>query len=167
VGLEEAVAWVSRRRRWEQKQAFQVLFGGAVALAAVMTVLIFMRRVVGEGGQVWPWERSQQEYQDAGEVLRALDDNPGLVAVNNPPGFYLATGLGSVVIPDGSPETLRQVILKYGVEWVILEANHPAGLDELYHDPRQVPWLKPAGSSVSADGETVWFLKWKPSTETD
>jgi hypothetical protein len=167
VGLEEAVSWVSRRRRWQQEQAFRVLFAGAVAMAAVVTVFIFVRRVVGVGGEVWVWERSQQEYEDVGEGLRALDDDPGLVAVNNPPGFYLATGLRSVVIPDGSPETLKQVMLRYGVEWVILEANHPAGLNELYLDASRVSWLKPAGSYINADGETVWFLKWMPSTATD
>ena len=167
LGLEGAVAWASKKRRWQEERAFRVLFGGAVALAAVVTAIVFVIRVVGTGAGVWPWERSHQEYQDAGEVLRALDRDPGLVAVNNPPGFYLATGLGSVVIPDGSPDILKRVIMQYGVEWVVLEANHPAGLNELYLDPGRVSWLEPARSHVNANGETVWFLRWKPSAATD
>jgi hypothetical protein len=167
VGLEWVVSWLSRRRRWRDGQAFPVLFGGAFALACVVTGLVFVRRVVGEVSGGWEWERSYQVYQQVGQALRQLDPDPGLVAVNNPPGFYLATGLSSVVIPDGTPEALEQVILRYGVEWVILEANHPAGLRQLYQDPARDPSFVAEGSRDDAHGKVIWFLRWRPPTTTE
>ena len=49
--------------------------------------------------------------------------------------------MSAVVIPSGTEQTLRKVVESFNVGWVVLEANHPSGLDSLYDDPGSAAWL--------------------------
>ena len=57
------------------------------------------------------------------------------------------------------PEVLEAVVRRYGVEWVVLEANHPAGLEALYRRPESLPWLWPAGRLEDGQGNPVHLLR--------
>ena len=72
------------------------------------------------------------------------------VLVNNPPGYYLASRRPSIAIPDGDVQTLLAVGQRYGTCILILEANHPAGIDNLYKAPEafsQFEKLPPLGET--------------------
>ncbi len=153
TGLERVVAWVSRRRRWDRVAAVRVFAAASVVLAAALTTELTLRRLGG-------WQASVQVYSDVAEALGRLSQEPGVVAVNNPPGFFLASGLSAVVIPDGSPEVLRQVLDRYGAVWVVLDRNRPAGLADLYRDPESVPWLAAEAMVEAEDGSPVWILRY-------
>jgi len=90
--------------------------------------------------------------------LARLDADRAPVAVNNPPGFFAATEWPAVVIPDGVPSVLHQVVQRYGVGWIVLDANHPQGLAELYADPTGLEWLRPVTSWPDPSGQPVWLL---------
>jgi hypothetical protein len=93
------------------------------------------------------------------EALLRLDASPGAVAVNDPPGFYLASGLPCVVIPFGDVTTLRAVSERFHLEWLILDANVPAPMASLYQDPESVSWLKLRGHVDDAQGRVVYLLQ--------
>lgn len=150
-GLERAVAWASRWRRWDCASAVRVFAAASVVLAAALTTGLTLRRLGG-------WHVSAQMYSDVAEALGRLSQEPGVVAVNNPPGFFLASGLSAVVIPNGSPAVLRQVLDRYGAVWVVLDRNRPAGLADLYRDPEAVPWLTAEAMVEAEDGSPVWIL---------
>ena len=78
--------------------------------------------------------------------------------MNNPPGFNLATGGEAVVIPNGPPETLRQVARKYRVDWIVLESNHPRGLNSLYASPESQTWLRLAGTLTDPSGMPIYLF---------
>lgn len=159
VGMQAAVAWGALRRRWNTAQALQVFGLGALILAGALTAGLTWRRVAGSSGGALQWEAGDRAYVQVGQRLRALDSAPGLVAVNNPPGFTLASGLPSVVIPNGPPETLRQVVERYGVAWVVLDRNRPAGLSGLYDDPASQAWLRLAETLGMPDGSRVLLFE--------
>src|SRR3990172_8816973 len=106
---------------------------------------------------------SQRAHAGAAERLAAPDAHPGIVAINNPPGFHLASGLPAVVIPDGDAATLRAVVDRFGVSWVILDANHPAGLEALYADPESAAWLELGASFRDEQGREIFLLRVVPS----
>jgi hypothetical protein len=81
------------------------------------------------------------------------------VAVNNPPGFSLATGREAVVIPNGPPETLHAVVRRYEVDWVVLESNHPSQLDVIYTHPASLSWLRLADQIADPFGRPVYLLE--------
>ena len=100
-----------------------------------------------------------QDYREVGAALRNLSASPGIVAVNNPPGFSLATGVQAVVIPDGPVETLEQVVRRYDVAWLVLDVNRPAGLSALYARQITPEWMDPVAALEATDGSTIEIFK--------
>jgi len=163
VGLEKAVGWAARARRWPAEQATRVFATAAVVLAAALTIGLYVPKVIGPRAALPMWDVSQRAHAEAAERLAALDAHPGIVAINNPPGFHLASGLPAVVIPDGDAATLRAVVDRFGVSWVILDANHPAGLGALYADPESAAWLELGASFRDEQGREIFLLRVVPS----
>ncbi len=158
-GLEIAVDWVGKRRNWHLQRSY-LLFGvGAVLLGTVLTMILYCGRVIGSDFSQPSWGASQTAYQSVGNRLRDLNPDVGVVAVNNPPGFHVATGLPSIAIPNGPPETLRQVVERYGAEWVVLEENHPQGLDDLYTQPIDLVWLELVETILDGDGPAIHLMR--------
>jgi 4-amino-4-deoxy-L-arabinose transferase-like glycosyltransferase len=138
VGLREVVAWGAKWRGWSEEDAYIVFSRAMVVMALALTIGLFAAKVFSPPA----WDSPMRSYKNVGEMLLDLTEDPGIVMVNNPPGFHLATGLPAVVVPDGDPLTLREVARRYGVGWIVLDENHPGRLTDLYQDPTSVPWLE-------------------------
>lgn len=158
IGLHNAIIRLAPRRGWEPVRATRAFGVGAVLIAGVVTAFLFWDRLLQPLGTPGAWGGSADVYRQVGRELRARDEQVGIVAVNNPPGFWLATRLASVVIPDGGPEDLLAVARDFQVEWVVLEGNHPQGLSDLYRHPRSLPGLELAGSLDVERGAPVYFF---------
>jgi hypothetical protein len=156
AGLREAIEWAGRRRGWNLAQARTVLGGAAVMLAIALTGGMFILRVVRPAGSGQGWGAGAATYRAIGDQLTG---DLARVAVNNPPGFSLVTGREAVVIPNGAPSTLEHVVERYAVGWVVLESNHPAGLDGLYGDPGSLAWLRLTGTLTDPTGNPVYLLQ--------
>jgi hypothetical protein len=72
--------------------------------------------------------------------------------------MFLASGLPAVVIPNGEPDALRAVVQRYGIDWVLLELNHPLGLDSLYERPGAVDFLADPIRFEDADGAPAYLF---------
>jgi 4-amino-4-deoxy-L-arabinose transferase-like glycosyltransferase len=139
IGLNDAIKFGARLRNWNFANASKVFSTASVLLAMLTTIGLFAVRVVGFGKSQAIWSTSQVVYKSVGYWFDGLDEGQ-LIAINNPPGFYVASGRESVVIPNGGPDELRQVVERYGVDWLVLDINNP-GLSELYKNPDLVSWL--------------------------
>ena len=128
VGLEAFVEWGSRARGWRVGQAQKAFGVGLVGLAGLLTGAIFWMRVLpGEGGP---------GYRDVEQKLVEMGAQPDeIVMVNNPPGYFLASGRPAVVIPNGDEAVLLSAAAQYTVGYVVLDENVPAGLQGLYENP--------------------------------
>jgi len=73
------------------------------------------------------------------EVASASDE---IVMVNNPPGYYLASFRPCIAIPNGSLEQVMDAAHRYNAKYIILEANHPVGVENLYDKPGNQSGLK-------------------------
>lgn len=132
VGFEAAISKGVEKRGWRPRTAWRVLSGGAVVMVAALTLGTFWARVIQPepGGPIW--SVSDRAYRLAGEVLDKMGiPDSAVVMVNNPPGFYLATGRSAIVIPDGGEDELLAAARRYGAEILILDGNNPK-LDALY-----------------------------------
>jgi hypothetical protein len=65
----------------------------------------------------------------------------------------------SVVIPNGPIETLRKVVERYSVDWVVLDANRPVDLAALYDAPETAPWLELADTLQDSQGRDIYLLR--------
>ena len=95
----------------------------------------------GDSGQ--SWDGGIEYHHSLNGALEALGVSyQDIVMVNNPPGFHIASGRPSIVIPDGDVSTLLSVAESYGASYVILESNHPQGLNGLYQSLDEYPPLQ-------------------------
>ncbi len=131
-----------RKRHWKPERATKG-FGIMLVLVSVLfTMALFLPQVIPDGSGTSAWSKSNATYQTVEQYLEGTGvPQKTAVAVNNPPGYYTATGRPAIVIPDGDLETLLDAAEKYGASYLILEQNTVKGLRDLYQSPRSLPGL--------------------------
>jgi len=127
-GLDAAVRWGARQRRWNLRLARRVFATAAVVAAMALSSYAMV--------QILPaWWNADEVYRELGAWFdtHAVPDNT-VIMVDNPPGFCYHTGRLSVVVPNGDLDTLLDACERYGVEYLVLDSNRPAPLAALYKD---------------------------------
>ena len=162
LGLRRTVRWAAELRGWVVERA-QTLYGWtAPALAGALTFGLLWSRVIGGTPSEPAWGGSAAAYVALAAELDSLDPSRPAVAVNNPPGFFLASRSPSVMIPNGPPEALRAATARFNIMWVILDANRPEGLAGLYETPSSEAWLHLAWRVQEPRGEDILLLRVLP-----
>jgi hypothetical protein len=137
LGLDDVIGWLARRRGWRVPEARR-FFGAVLVLwAAVFSVWVFAGKAAAQ--------------DHVGAPFRELPLPPdAVVAINDPPALYYFTGRWGVPLPDAPPETLLDLAARYGVNYVVVDANRTRPMDDLW-EGRNVPaFLEP----VAWDGRS-------------
>lgn len=143
LGLETLLYSEKRLRGWDVDQAFKVFSVGLLVLALLTTSFIVFRRVIGTNFANPIWGKSQTTYTIVEKALRRRGaQSQDVVMVNNPPGYFIASGRPALVIPNGDVSTLLAVARRYHGQYLLLEYNHPKPLDNLYHQTSDLPGLE-------------------------
>ena len=141
-GLDMVIAWVARRRsHWDVSLAQRIFTIGFIALAFFLSAFIYARGVFGSHLLTPAWNQRDQVYTD---IAAWLDENAppkATVMVGNPPGFYYFSHRPGVVVPNEDIDLVLQACDRYGVEFVILDQNHPRPLREVYSGEASHPRL--------------------------
>jgi hypothetical protein len=125
-GLEAALQWAARKRRWNLPQARTVFLPAAVLIAILLSLWTAY-------GKVAQSHTADEGYREAGEWLEEhLVPRTTPVMVGNPPGLWYHTRWPAYVVPNGDVATLLQVCDRYEIEYVILDQNRPTPLSGLY-----------------------------------
>jgi hypothetical protein len=157
-GLEISARWLAPRRGWDPGRTRSLLLTATVALAVMLSLWTVLSKT-GLFGKGTSFARNQDTYQTAGELLAAEVDRSSVIAVGDPPGYFLATGSPAVVIPHGDESVLQQAAAEFGIEWIVLEADHPRGLRELYDAPGRRSWLAEPLSYLDPSGRPVYLYR--------
>ncbi len=143
LGLEAFIGWGVRRRGWQSRPATLVFGSGLILLVVLITGMIAPRRIIGDSDKNNGWNASTTQYQQIEAALVELDAAPqDGVVVNDPPGFYVATGRWAVANPNGGADSQAAVAARYGARYLLLENNHPQFLEDLYTNPRDLTGLR-------------------------
>jgi hypothetical protein len=158
IGLVPLVKWVGKKRNWEIEKATKIFLIGSVGLSILLTGVITFGKLYSISGGWNNWSNENQIYLEVDKFLHiSKDPIPPTVIVSNPPGFYLASGLNAIAIPDGVEENTLSVARKFGATYLILEkGSFPDGLNGLYLNPDQFPDFKLFGQ---VDGVLVFKIK--------
>ncbi len=138
LGLDTAVAWAaSRRRHWRAATASRVFGAGLVVLAVSLSLFIYNGRVLRNNA----WNTADRGYADLARWVAARKPD-AVVMVNNPPAYRYHGGGLSVVTPNEDVDTTLRAADRYGVDYLVLEPNHPAPLHPLYTRSADHPRLR-------------------------
>jgi hypothetical protein len=147
VGLATFITWGERRRGWKSSQARIVLGVGLIGLAALYSILVAWPKVLGDQASMPVWGQSVARFVRLESQLETLGiSNEAVGMVNNPPGYYIATGRMAIVIPNGDIGELLAVARRYQASYLLLDENYPQRLVELYDHPVDFPGLEHLGS---------------------
>lgn len=136
IGFEESIRFFSQKRGWDASQSFRVLGSGLILITVFATGFIYYLRVIGPNPAEPLWEQDRRVYQRMDATLSQWHigmDTP--VMINEPPGFFAATGRKAIVIPYGDTDTLIQVACRYGARDILVDRDLPKGLMELFSQP--------------------------------
>jgi 4-amino-4-deoxy-L-arabinose transferase-like glycosyltransferase len=148
-GLEAAVRWAARRRRWRWPQARAVFTTAAIVAAVVLSGYV-------TGQKLTAWRDTDVLYEEVGRWLAREGLEDGAVMVANPPAFWYHTRYSAVVVPNDDVEVLLVVADRYDVRYVLLDRNRPAALAGLYTGEKPHPLLQPM--AVWGEGENRAIL---------
>jgi len=162
VGLERALEWGVRRRGWELARARRLFHPSSIVMAAIFTLAVTYTRAIGPepGSPRWTWPAAT--YQSVGDFLGYHSAEPGPVVVNNPPGYWVATGIPAVVLPEGGITALHAVVERFQARWVILDQNVTPGLEPLFSGESVPDWLEFNTALPAADGSPVKLFRVLP-----
>jgi hypothetical protein len=148
VGLDYLM---SRYAQWRKLARPQDMLRFMAALTVITAILLsgglYAQKVIGPRPDVMLWDASARHYQSIEKELVQQGAQPGeAVLVNNPPGYWLAGGRPALVIPYGGVDMLLAAARKYDARYLVLEANNPWQLADLFHRRNVPPGLEYLGS---------------------
>ena len=154
-GLDVFVDWGVRVRRWHPLQAKTVFRAGLLGLAVMLAFLVVQKRVIGNDIANPAWNQGGKAYAALETELESLGAGPDdVVLVNNPPGYYVASGRPAIAIPNGGEATLLEVSKRYDASYLLIEKNHVVGLAGFYDTPGDKP-----GWHYLADSDGTFIYK--------
>jgi hypothetical protein len=140
VGFGRFLTWGRAARGWRLSQARPIFLGALILFAGLLSLGLLLSREPAPPVSL---------YAHVEEALAAQQlDSGERVMVNNPPGYYLASGRPAVVIPSGGLEAILAVSAQYQARYLVLEPLQ--GLPEIYDDPHGYDSLRLLDSVGSA-----------------
>ncbi|MEN8172681.1 MAG: hypothetical protein ABFS03_07340 [Chloroflexota bacterium] len=153
-GLRSFLRWGQQVRSWQKNQAKTFFKIAIICFAMIFSLFLGYNRIIGDSLVNPEWNRQYEKYTHIESALQEMGaDSNDVVMVNNPPGFFAASARPSVAIPNGDIETSLNVARRYEIDYILLEFNHPNGLDQLYEKPIDFPGLR----YIWSDGDTHIF----------
>jgi hypothetical protein len=168
LGIQATVGWIARRRgSWNSAQASAFFRVGFVALAIVLSVYLYEEGVYGwftRGSTEIPlWNQRDSHYP---LVARWLDENgraDGVVMVVDPPSFYNASHLRSIMIPtDENTDAIFSAARQFYARYLILEFDHPRPLSDFYAQRVAIPGLTRLAEFRDAVNRPVFLYEVSP-----
>ena len=143
VGLSVTINWIAKKRNWASPRSVKMFAAGTVIVMVFMTAIVTRQRLIGSGQTASEWGSTEIQYKEVESFL----DNQGvgtdtIVMVNNPPGYYAMTGRPSIVIPHGDLNSALLAGKNFQASYLILDENHPQGLEDIYKNPGDYPGLQ-------------------------
>lgn len=124
LGLDAIIQFGVKRRNWKTERSWK-MFGTAIVVAVgILSTLIFAEKLTMGTESGIPWNETQAAFKSIDQGLQSqIGDQGGVIMVNDPPGFTLATGRPSVMIPSGSAVALIDVSKRYDVRYLAVNGE--------------------------------------------
>jgi hypothetical protein len=144
MGFDAFIRWGVKHRGWKGERSGLVFKVSLISILSILSLFIFFSKVQGGNPESRLWQAGWNHYAQLEAVIAAdFPDKSQVIIVNNPPGYYLASGgRSAIVIPDGGEETLHAVVQRYKAEIIAIDRNIVGGLKHLYENPASNGWIE-------------------------
>ena len=159
-GLREFIRFMAAHRSgWNPDTAYRFFFVAFILLAALLSGFLFLNNVSGRSGQNPPWNERNTVYIEVGEWLAQNHRDVAPVMVNNAPAFYYFVHRPALSIPNEAPDTVIEAARRYGVEYLVLEADHPAPLKALYEGRETIAGMELVAGLTPGESVKIYYLE--------
>jgi len=136
IGFSAILDWAHHVRNWNIKEARIVFTIAILGFTLFLTIYSGWSKFAKEGQAPSKWEENHFIYEQVEMAITEFGaGHQEIVLTINPPGFFESTSRPAIAIPDGDILTTIEVAEKYGGRYLVLEKDHPQGLDDLYENP--------------------------------
>jgi len=137
IGLDQAIAWAAKKRRWRVREARRVFLAGLVGMSVLMTGAIMWGRVLSPLAREQAQITGVSRYEAVEEIILVQGDEVKYaVIVSNPPGYFLASNRFALAVPDGDTQTVLAIAERYNAKYLILEPSAVTdGLMPVFDEP--------------------------------
>lgn len=140
IGLNAILEWAGRKRGWNTNEAGLVFTIAIIFMAGALSGFVLFTNLFSGNSTPSNWEENRITYQHFEAAILEFGNPPHeIVMTTNPPGYFAHTKRSAIAIPDGEIPMLLEVAERYNAKILILEKDHPNGLDDLYANPETHP----------------------------
>jgi hypothetical protein len=162
-GLDAAIAWLGRKRKWNLRQAQRFFRVGAVALAFFFSAYLYAGGVwlppgAGAGTPLWNDRDSEYAAIDRELAVRGVPDALPILTVD-PPSFLNRTGRRSIYLPTESTAAIFEAAHEFGADYLVLQFDKPQTLRGLYDGTETVDGLVLLATTQDALGHPVMLYQ--------
>ena len=166
LGLDSSIQWIARRRRtWRPAQASLVFRSGFIVLAIFLSLFLYAQGVFpinNNSGDIPLWNRRDLEYASIAKWLDQNARTEDKVMTVDPPSFYNVSHRQAIAIPTDSVAAIFQAAQRYDATYLILQLDHPAPLNNLYHERATIPGLERVADFRDGNGKPAMLYKIRP-----
>jgi hypothetical protein len=131
-GLDTIIQWGVKNRNWKTDRSWKMFGAALVVVTGIFSTLLIADKLNNGTESGIPWNKTQDAFATIDQRLsEKTSDEDGVIMVNNPPGFTLATGRSSVMIPTGGASSLIEVSKRYDVHYLVLNSER-ADITEIF-----------------------------------
>jgi hypothetical protein len=142
MGLFAAIRWLMEKRAQFDERIPVILSGGVVLILGIITVMMYQQKVLGNPITLDHWQAGAEEYASLNEELLNHGISPtASVMINNPPGFYLASGRTAVVVPNADINGVIALADQYDIDFLILDTHIVSALAPFYEAGESIDGL--------------------------
>ncbi|MBI4790107.1 MAG: glycosyltransferase family 39 protein [Chloroflexi bacterium] len=163
-GIDATVRWIARRRRtWDARQASRVFRGGFVTLAIFLSMFLYAQGIfgalVGGSSDVPLWNQRDAEYAAIAHWLTGNAAPDDMVMDVDPPSFYNVSHRRTIMVPTDGVAAVFDAARRYRARYLLLRFDHPAPLNDLYHQRATVPGLQLVADFRDAAGHPAFVFE--------
>lgn len=121
VGLDAIIQWGVKHRKWKTNRSWKMFGTALVVVAGVFSAFLFSEKLHKGTENGIPWNHTQTAFTSIEQNLaKETGDLKGVIMVNDPPGYTLATKRSSVMIPTGGESAVVEVCQRYDIHYLVI-----------------------------------------------
>ncbi|MCX6054427.1 MAG: hypothetical protein NTZ74_05845 [Chloroflexi bacterium] len=120
-GLDQVLKFFVIKRKWNLESSRKILSLTLILSMMIITLHLLRQKIIYGQENSISWNMTLEEFVVINQkIIEKTNDIDGIVMVNDPPGYYIATGRRAVAIPYGDLATILEVSKVFGVRYIAL-----------------------------------------------